>query len=83
LSNEINRKLEAWTGRRWIVSLAKDGGEKPLALQKKDARESAFREARENATVQAILKRFPSATVIDVRDPETLKPMEESDEEPN
>ncbi len=83
LSNEINRKLEAWTGRRWIVSLAKDGGEKPLALQKKDARESAFREARENATVQAILKRFPGATVIDVRDPETLKPMEESDEEPN
>ena len=83
LSNEINRKLEAWTGRRWIVSLAKDGGEKPLALQKKDARESAFREARENVTVQAILKRFPGATVIDVRDPETLKPMEESDEEPN
>ncbi len=83
LPGELSRKLEAWTGRRWMVLVAKDGGEKPLALQKKDAKESAFREAREDSTVQAILKRFPGATVIDVRDPETLKPLEETDEEPH
>jgi DNA polymerase-3 subunit gamma/tau len=81
LPGELSRKLEAWTGRRWMVLVAKEGGEKPLALQKKDARESAFREAREEPSVQAILKRFPGATVTDVRDPETLKPMEENDEE--
>jgi DNA polymerase III subunit gamma/tau len=82
LPGELSRKLEAWTGRRWMVLVAREGGEKPLALQKKDARESAFREARDDADVQAILKRFPGATVTDVRDPETLKPMEENDEEP-
>ena len=81
LPGELSRKLEAWTGRRWMVLVAKEGGEKPLALQKKDAKESAFREAREEPSVQAILKRFPGSTVTDVRDPETLKPMEESDEE--
>ncbi len=81
LPGEISRKLEAWTGRRWMVLVAKEGGDKPLALQKKDAKESAFREAREDATVQAILKRFPGSAVVDVRDPETLKPVEESDEE--
>jgi DNA polymerase III subunit gamma/tau len=82
LPGELSRKLEAWTGRRWMVLVAKEGGEKPLALQKRDAKESAFREAREEPSVQAILKRFPGSTVTDVRDPETLKPMEENDEEP-
>ena len=81
LPGELARKLEAWTGRRWMVLVAKEGGDKPLALQKKDAKESAFREAREEPSVQAILKRFPGSTVTDVRDPETLKPVEESDEE--
>ena len=81
LPGELSRKLEAWTGRRWMVLVAKEGGDKPLALQKKDAKESAFREAREEPSVQAILKRFPGSTVTDVRDPETLKPVEESDEE--
>jgi DNA polymerase-3 subunit gamma/tau len=82
LPGELSRKLEAWTGRRWMVLVAKEGGDKPLALQKKDAKESAFREAREEPSVQAILKRFPGSTVTDVRDPVTLKPMEENDEEP-
>ena len=31
--------------------------------------------------LQAILKKFPGSSIIDVRDPETLKPVEESDEE--
>ncbi len=81
LHNEISRKLEAWTGRRWMVLVAKEGGDKPLSLQKKDAKDSAFREAREDATVQAILKKFPGSSIIDVRDPVTLKPVEENDEE--
>ena len=82
LPGELSRKLEAWTGRRWMVLVAREGGESPLAQQRKDARDSAFREVREDARVQAILKRFPGATVTDVRDPETLKPAEDSDEEP-
>ena len=81
LPGELSRKLEAWTGRRWMVLVAKEGGDKPLALQKKDAKDSAFREARDEPSVQAILKRFPGSAVTDVRDPETLKPVEESDEE--
>ena len=81
LAGELSRKLEAWSGRRWMVLVAKEGGDKPLALQRKDARESAFREVRDDATVQAILKRFPGAVITDVRDPEPLKQMEETDEE--
>jgi DNA polymerase-3 subunit gamma/tau len=70
LPNELARKLEAWTGTRWIVLVAPGGGDKPLALQHKEARESLFREARIHPDVQAILKRFPGAEIVDVRDPQ-------------
>jgi DNA polymerase-3 subunit gamma/tau len=79
LPNEIARKLEAWTGRRWMVLVARDGGDKPLAVQHKEARETLFQEAREHPDVQSILKRFPGAEIVDVRDPEPQQM--ESDEE--
>ncbi len=81
LPGELARKLEAWTGRRWIISLAKDGGEKPLAYQKKQARETAFQEARELPAVQAILKAFPGSEITDVREPDQPKHQDEPDEE--
>ncbi len=79
LANEISRKLEAWTGLRWMVLVAKDGGAKPVAAQARESRDSAFRAAREHPDVQAVLKRFPGAEIVDVREPEI--PMSESDEE--
>jgi DNA polymerase-3 subunit gamma/tau len=81
LPGEMARKLEAWTGQRWIVSVAKDGGETPLALQRKSARESAFRAVKEHPDVVAVLKRFPNAEIVDVRDAQPLGVEEESDEE--
>ena len=68
LPGELARKLEAWTGLRWMVLVTKEGGEKPLAQQTKDQRDSIFRETREHPDVQAILKRFPGAEIVDVRD---------------
>ena len=83
LANEIARKLEAWTGQRWMVLVAKDGGEKPIAAQAKETRDSLFRVAREHPDVQAVLKRFPGAEIVDVRAPDAPvpQPMSESDEE--
>jgi DNA polymerase-3 subunit gamma/tau len=68
LPGELARKLEAWTGIRWMVLVTKEGGEKPLAQQTKDQRDTIFRETREHPDVQAILKRFPGAEIVDVRD---------------
>ena len=83
LPGEIARKLEAWTGMRWMVLVAKDGGDQPVAAQAKESRDSAFRKAREHPDVQAALKRFPGAEIVDVREPETLVPAvaSETDEE--
>ncbi|MBI3673315.1 MAG: DNA polymerase III subunit gamma/tau [Rhizobiales bacterium] len=71
LPGEIARKLEAWTGSRWMVLVARDGGETPLAAQARDARDSLFRLAREHPDVAAALRRFPGAEIVDVRQPET------------
>ncbi|NJM29136.1 MAG: DNA polymerase III subunit gamma/tau [Rhizobiales bacterium] len=81
LPGEMARKLEAWTGQRWIISVSKDGGETPLALQRKSARESAFRAVKEHPDVMAVFKRFPNAEIVDVRDAQPAAIEEESDEE--
>ena len=81
LPGEIARKLEAWTGERWMVLVAKEGGEKPIAIQQRENRDSLFKEAREHPDVSAFLRRFPGAEIVDVREPE-IQPVSENDEEP-
>jgi DNA polymerase III subunit gamma/tau len=81
IANELSRKLEAWTGRRWMVMVAKSGGAAPAAQIKKEAKASAMNSALQHPDVQAILKRFPGAEILEVRDLDAPKPMEETDEE--
>lgn len=84
LANEIGRKLEAFTSMRWIVMVAKDGGDKPVARQRQEAKDNLFMTAREHPDVQAVLKRFPGAEIIDVKLPDDSLPppnMSEGDEE--
>ena len=85
LPGEIARKLEAFTGMRWLVMVAKEGGEKPISRQRQESKDSLFIMAREHPDVQAVLKRFPGAEIIDVKEPDNpiLPPnMSENDEEP-
>ncbi|WP_239025024.1 DNA polymerase III subunit gamma/tau [Rhodoligotrophos defluvii] len=68
LTNELSRKLEQWTGERWVVSVSRDAGERPLAEQDRLKRDTLFNEARGRPVVQALLERFPGAEIVDVRD---------------
>jgi DNA polymerase III subunit gamma/tau len=83
LPNELMRKLEAWTGRRVMVTVAREGGAEPAQKQKKSAEALALREAKLHPVVQAILKTFPGSEITEVREPTlpTLAP-EDPDEEP-
>ena len=84
LPGEIGRKLEAWTGMRWMVMVVREGGETPIARQRQESRDSLFRLAHEHPDVQAVLKKFPGAEIIDVREPEPepAPTQSETDEEP-
>ena len=68
LPGELARKLEAWTGTRWLVLVSKEAGERPIAATARERRESLFREARNHPDVRAVLERFPGAEIVDVRD---------------
>ena len=83
LPGEIARNLEAQTGMRWMVMVAKDGGDPPVSRQKRETRDSLFIAARQHPDVQAVLTRFPGAEIVDVRQPEQIvpQPMSDSDEE--
>ncbi len=72
LTNELSRKLEAWTGRRFMVLVSKSGGDDTISSQKKEAKQTAEREVRELPDVQAILKTFPGAEIVKVRDPDAF-----------
>ena len=50
--------------------VAKEGGEKPVSRQRQESRDSLFLLAREHPDVQAVLKRFPGAEIIDVSEPD-------------
>ncbi len=83
LPGELTRKLEQWTGRRWMVMLANAGGEAPVARQRQDARDKGRKDALDNPDVQAILKKFPGSMVTNVRlAPQPIQQAEEADEEP-
>jgi len=69
LAGELSRKMEAWTGVRWMVLIAPQGGDEPLQKQREDARDTVFKQAREHHIVQAVFEKFPDAQIIDVSDP--------------
>ncbi len=81
LANELSRKLEAWTGKRWIVVVSKSGGDTTIKQQRKETKDSGFQWAKAQKDVQAVLKAFPNAQIVNVTEPEILKPMEDNDEE--
>ncbi|WP_108879719.1 DNA polymerase III subunit gamma/tau [Anderseniella sp. Alg231-50] len=80
IANELSRRLEAWTGNRWIVSVSTSQTPgQTIADQKRERRDDLFRRARESDDVQAVLKGFPRAEIMEVRDlrAETAAPIDE------
>ncbi len=68
LAGELSRKMEAWTGERWMVLIAREGGSDPLQKQREDARDTIFKQARQHPIVQSVFEAFPGAEIIDVSD---------------
>jgi DNA polymerase III subunit gamma/tau len=63
------------------VLVARDGGAATVSSQKKEARQTAEREVRDMPAVQAIMKAFPGAEIVKVREPENFVAIEQTTEE--
>jgi DNA polymerase-3 subunit gamma/tau len=69
LSTDLTQKLREWTGTRWMVTVAREGGAPTLAEAKRVARDATFDRVRQEPLVRAVLDRFPGAEIVAVRDP--------------
>jgi DNA polymerase III subunit gamma/tau len=67
LINDLSRKLEQWTGRRWTVIVSNEAGQPTLRAQNEVVRNQRERAAETDPRVQEVLARFPGAKVVEVR----------------
>jgi DNA polymerase-3 subunit gamma/tau len=67
LMNDLSRKLEQWTGRRWTVIVSNEAGQPTLREQNEAAKNQRERAAESDPRVQEVLARFPGAKLVEVR----------------
>ena len=63
----LGKRLEEWTGKRWMLSVSKEEGAPTLADQERAENEARMDDARSNPAVEAILRKFPGAKIVDIR----------------
>ncbi|HSU99486.1 MAG TPA: DNA polymerase III subunit gamma/tau [Roseiarcus sp.] len=70
LAQTLSRRLQEWTGERWIVAL-QGGSSAPTLRETAQAREAErTSNAASHPLVQKVLDRFKGARIVDVRRPE-------------
>jgi len=68
LAQDISKRLNEWTGRRWIVALSSEDGA-PTLKEIADAQKAeTLTGVRADPLVRAVLEKFPNAEIVAVRD---------------
>jgi DNA polymerase-3 subunit gamma/tau len=74
LAGTLSKKLEEWTGARWMIAVARGGGAETIAEVKQNARARMVDDARADPLVTAAFAHFPGAEIVDVRVPAAVDP---------
>jgi len=81
----LGKRLEEWTGKRWMLSVSQEKGAPTLADTERTESAARMDDARSDPTVDAIMKQFPGAKIVNIRVREDvaegLEPAPEDDEE--
>ncbi|HTO63295.1 MAG TPA: DNA polymerase III subunit gamma/tau [Bradyrhizobium sp.] len=67
LVNDLSRKLDLWTGRRWTIVVSNEKGQATLREQSLVEKNERERAAEADPRVQEVLARFPGTRIIEVR----------------
>ena len=67
LVGELDGKLKAWTGSRWIIAISRERGGKTIEEMEAEHRAELVQDASHDPDVAAILNQFPGARIRDVR----------------
>lgn len=68
LANDLARKLQAWTGERWMISVTAERGERPVGEVRREHQARMLEEAKRHPAVRAVMRHFPDAQVTSVRE---------------
>jgi DNA polymerase-3 subunit gamma/tau len=66
LVHDLQRKLTAWTGKRWMVVVSQEQGSATVRSQAEARQAELERGVQSDPLVQAVLNRFPGAKVVGV-----------------
>ena len=86
LANELREKLNAWTGRKWMVAVSAKPGARPLGEVRREEKARLVEAARADPFMQKLLGEFPEAEILEVREaalPEDAFAIENPDSEPD
>ena len=82
LVNDLSRKLNEWTGRRWMIVVSAEQGAPTVRAQSETRRAELEQGVRADPLVQAVLARFPGAEIVDVRKRDDIAPPSTDPDEP-
>jgi DNA polymerase-3 subunit gamma/tau len=72
LPNMLAQRLRDWTGERWIVTLANEGGAPTLSESRANAERAKKESVANEPFVRAVLDAFPGAEIVKVHDREDI-----------
>jgi DNA polymerase-3 subunit gamma/tau len=81
LASDLAQRMRDWTGERWIVTLASEGGAPAIAQSRAEAERAKKDAVTQQPFVRAVLDAFPGAEVVAVREKEDMQSPAPSDEE--
>jgi DNA polymerase III subunit gamma/tau len=74
VAQTLMRRLQEWTGMRWMVAISKEVGAPSLAEQASASAEATAVGVRTDPLVRSVLEHFPGAEIVAVRAPEAAAP---------
>jgi DNA polymerase-3 subunit gamma/tau len=81
LASDLSQRLRDWTGERWIITLASEGGALTIHEQRQATEQARKDAVSQEPFVRAVLDTFPGAEIVAVREREDDTPLPLSDEE--
>lgn len=70
LAADLAQKLKEWTGTRWVVSVAREGGAPTIAEARRATAQAKLDSVAQEPLVREVLDRFPGAEIVGVYDRE-------------
>ena len=67
LANELREKLNAWTGKRWMVAVSKTPGARTIGEMQRERAAAEIEDMQRHPAVAAVLQQFPDAEITSVR----------------